>query len=105
MKSQTLKQVPKTQPKPDQKTCKFCSETDQDALEQHHIVPKRHGGSNKQENLVDLCASCHRKLESLYDKRFYQKVSEKEFECPYCGKQHDNHQIHKEHVMTCFEGV
>jgi 5-methylcytosine-specific restriction endonuclease McrA len=29
-------------------------------LEVHHITPRRHGGTNKPENLVTLCAACHR---------------------------------------------
>jgi len=84
--------------------CKFCNETDTDCLEQHHIVPRRHGGTNKEDNLVTLCASCHRKIESLYNKRFYEKIQETKdkFECPMCGRKDRNHQIHKEHVKGCF---
>jgi len=86
------------------KSCKFCEETDSAALEKHHIVPRRYNGSDKDENIVEVCASCHRKLESLYNQRFYQKIrSVDQFECPMCGKKHRNHQIHKEHVMGCFE--
>jgi 5-methylcytosine-specific restriction endonuclease McrA len=29
-------------------------------LEVHHIKPRNHGGGNQAENLVTLCASCHR---------------------------------------------
>lgn len=29
-------------------------------LEVHHRVPRQHGGSNKAENLITLCSSCHR---------------------------------------------
>jgi 5-methylcytosine-specific restriction endonuclease McrA len=29
-------------------------------LEVHHVVPRRQGGSNRAENLVTLCARCHR---------------------------------------------
>ncbi len=29
-------------------------------LEVHHLVPRNRGGSNKPENLVTLCAACHR---------------------------------------------
>ena len=31
-------------------------------LELHHIVPRSEGGENRPENLVTLCASCHRLL-------------------------------------------
>ncbi len=34
-------------------------------LEVHHIKPRNHGGGNLEENLVTLCASCHR----LYHER------------------------------------
>jgi len=54
--------------------CHFCDETE--ALDRHHIVPQRHGGSDDEENLVTVCPNCHRKLETLYDKRFYNEVME-----------------------------
>jgi len=53
--------------------CYFC-DGGADVLEQHHIVPRRHGGSDESENLVDLCPTCHQKLERLYDKRFYDEI-------------------------------
>jgi 5-methylcytosine-specific restriction endonuclease McrA len=34
-------------------------------LEVHHIVSRKHGGSNKAENLVTLCGSCHRLYHEL----------------------------------------
>lgn len=52
--------------------CYFCPETER--LEQHHIVPRRFGGSDNTENLVTVCPTCHSKLESLYNKRFYQQL-------------------------------
>jgi len=52
--------------------CKFCRETDR--LERHHIVPRRFDGSNDEENIVTVCPTCHSKLESLYDKRFYDAL-------------------------------
>jgi len=98
-----IQEISEIRPEIETESCKFCNEVDPDALEEHHIVPKRHGGSDKESNLVTLCASCHRKIESLYDKEFYQELAEDNFECPYCGKGHENHQNHKEHVMQCFE--
>lgn len=53
-------------------TCYFCTETER--IEQHHIVPKRFGGSDDQENFVNVCPTCHSKLEKLYNKRFYDKL-------------------------------
>lgn len=54
--------------------CFICSRGNPDILERHHIVPKRFGGSDEDVNLVDLCPSCHRALESLYDERFWTAV-------------------------------
>lgn len=53
--------------------CYLC-ERGSDVIETHHIVPKRFDGSDGEENLVDLCPTCHRKIESLYDKRFYDAL-------------------------------
>lgn len=56
--------------------CKFCGEAAKEALEEHHIVPRRLNGSDAKENLVTVCKNCHGKLESLYDNRFYEKIFE-----------------------------
>jgi len=56
------------------KSCYFCSENNGDMLEEHHVVPRRFGGSDADENLVTVCASCHNGLESLYDSRFYDEL-------------------------------
>ncbi|MCK9996906.1 MAG: HNH endonuclease, partial [Candidatus Krumholzibacteria bacterium] len=40
-------------------------------LEIHHIKPRSQGGSNQAENLVTLCASCHR----LWHERGGKKVA------------------------------
>lgn len=52
--------------------CLFCDE--EYALDRHHIVPQRYGGSDEEENLVTVCPTCHRKLETLYDTRFYESL-------------------------------
>jgi len=52
--------------------CYFCSETE--CLEEHHIVPKRYEGSDCDENLVQVCPTCHRKLERIYNERFYENL-------------------------------
>lgn len=57
------------------KSCYFCSETE--CLEEHHVVPRRYDGSDEDENLVKVCPTCHRKLESLYDKSFYERIGRK----------------------------
>jgi hypothetical protein len=43
-------------------------------MEQHHVLPRRFGGSDREENLVTLCGSCHRAVEDIYDKRFWTSV-------------------------------
>jgi len=54
--------------------CYFCDVTNPAAVEEHHIVPQRMNGSDEAENLVDLCGSCHNKIEDLYDERFYARL-------------------------------
>ena len=53
--------------------CYFCG-GGEGVLESHHIVPQRFGGSDAGENLVDLCPTCHERLERLYNKRFYRSL-------------------------------
>jgi replicative DNA helicase Mcm len=53
--------------------CYFCDE-DTDVLEEHHLVPRRKGGTDNDENLVQVCPTCHQKLEQLYDDRFYNAL-------------------------------
>lgn len=52
--------------------CYFCPTRHN--LHTHHIVPQRMNGSDRRENLVIVCERCHKKLESLYDKRFYERL-------------------------------
>lgn len=58
----------------DREDCYICGSGNADILERHHIVPCRHGGSDNAVNLVDLCPTCHRALETLYNKRFYRAL-------------------------------
>ena len=46
----------------DDYTCQICGSGLQ--LEVHHIVPRRCGGLNIEENLITLCVSCHRAIET-----------------------------------------
>lgn len=66
----------------DQKQCFICGDQRQNSLEQHHIVPQRFDGSDDDENLVTLCASCHAAIEKLYDRRFYDKLGVEKLEGP-----------------------
>lgn len=54
--------------------CYICGNKNRDVLEEHHIVPQRFGGSDDDENTVQLCSNCHTSLERLYDQRFYDKL-------------------------------
>jgi len=52
--------------------CYFCESTKN--IEEHHIVPQRFDGSDEPTNIVDLCHSCHWKLERLYNKEFWEVI-------------------------------
>lgn len=58
----------------DRSVCFFCGEGHAEALEEHHIVPRRLNGSDEPENRVWLCGSCHNKIEQLYDDEFYRRL-------------------------------
>ena len=53
-------------------SCHFCAR--QREIQAHHIVPQRFNGRDTRENLVGVCERCHKKLERLYDKRFYEQL-------------------------------
>lgn len=63
-------------------TCFICGQRKPNSIETHHIVPRRFGGSDSDENLVDLCASCHSALEKLYDDRFYEELGVRTHDAP-----------------------
>lgn len=51
--------------------CYFCEKTREEHeedrgrdLDVHHLIPKRKGGSNDVENLIPVCITCHKRLES-----------------------------------------
>lgn len=49
--------------------CHFCGAL---GTQEHHIVPQRFGGDDREGNIVEVCEPCHKKLEQLYDKSFYE---------------------------------
>jgi len=53
-------------------SCYFCRETE--CLQEHHLVPRRMGGTDEEENLLTLCPTCHRKVENKYSERFYEQI-------------------------------
>lgn len=75
----------------DDSGCYFCAR--QTDIEAHHIVPQRFNGSDSRENLVGVCERCHKKLERLYDKRFYEQLGitdeqgerHHHYPCAWCG--------------------
>lgn len=57
--------------------CFVCGDRRSNSLEDHHIVPRRYGGTDSPENIVTLCASCHSAIEKLYDERFYETLQQR----------------------------
>jgi hypothetical protein len=54
--------------------CFICDEDNPHVLEEHHIIPRRHGGADEPNNLVTLCANCHRAIEKLYDDDVFRQL-------------------------------
>ena len=48
------------------KMCRECGkmETDDERLTVHHVVPRRRGGADSEQNYILLCRSCHDDIES-----------------------------------------
>jgi len=42
--------------------CIFCGYDEFDALELHHLIPKKKGGKETKSNIITICANCHRKI-------------------------------------------
>lgn len=53
-------------------SCLFCDATDD--LEEHHVVPRKFGGTDDESNLITVCSSCHKKIERTWDRRFYEQL-------------------------------
>ncbi len=52
------------------KVCRSCGKSPEEngpALHVHHLLPFRYGGTNRPENLVALCDSCHHTIEAATD--------------------------------------
>lgn len=58
----------------DKRICQICGEQRPRAMETHHIIPRRYGGSDDVENLVTLCSSCHQAVESIYSNDRWESV-------------------------------
>lgn len=64
--------------------CQFCGITETLQREQqkrglhvHHKIPSSEGGSDNMENLITVCPSCHKQLESVTT-HIYKKLKRKE---------------------------
>jgi hypothetical protein len=60
--------------------CFICGAHRPNSIESHHVVPRRYGGSDAPENLVNLCSSCHSAIEKIYDDSFYDRLEVEETE-------------------------
>lgn len=58
--------------------CFICGDHRPNSIESHHVVPRRFGGSDAPENLVNLCSSCHSAIEKLYNDSFYERIGVEE---------------------------
>jgi len=66
--------------------CRFCGKTNEEHIEEtdrgldaHHIIPERDGGEDTMRNLVALCRSCHRTMESLHGQAMGEMADSGEF--------------------------
>lgn len=53
-------------------TCEVCGATSN--LEEHHLLPQRYNGPDKEWNLVTLCEDCHNDIEGVYDSEFFTQL-------------------------------
>lgn len=60
--------------------CEICGCDNGNVLEQHHKIPARFGGTDRDENLTTVCANCHTVLERLYNESFWERVGDLSFD-------------------------
>jgi len=60
--------------KRDNHTCQICNSSDK-KLEVHHIIPKRMGGRDIENNLVSVCKSCHKKIEIKRPRKLLNRIN------------------------------
>lgn len=65
--------------------CRFCGMSDEEHTEEnsagldvHHILPRKDGGEDSMGNLVALCRSCHRTMETLHGQAMAELDSDSE---------------------------
>lgn len=57
-----VKLIDKVATKKIDKECHFCGEDEYCVLDSHRIIPEEHGGKYYRNNVVTICACCHRKI-------------------------------------------
>ena len=57
--------------------CEICGNEDQRTIMTHHIVPKSFQGDNSEDNLMFLCANCHKIIHSELKERVKEWTLEK----------------------------
>jgi len=56
------------------KECQVCGHHFPKSMNCHHLIPRRYGGSDDDDNVVILCANCHTAIEQLYNRSFWEKA-------------------------------
>lgn len=56
--------------------CAFCG--DDRVVHHHHIIPRRFGGSDAEENLLSVCPTCHAIVERTWNDEFYDALGAKQ---------------------------
>lgn len=56
--------------------CEICGNDNPKTFEEHHVVPQRYGGSDRSENIVNLCSNCHAAVERIWDDDFYRRLEQ-----------------------------
>lgn len=56
------------------KECFICGIDNETVLQEHHLIPPRHGGAENLDNVYLLCANCHQAVEKMYDSNFYDEL-------------------------------
>jgi len=75
--------------------CRFCGISNDEhkdeyrrELSAHHIIPDRDGGPDHPDNLITVCESCHRTLESTHGKAMSQMKRQEDYSDDLKGVNH-----------------
>lgn len=75
--------------------CRFCGVTNEQheeeygrGLDVHHIIPEGDGGDDVPNNLVALCRSCHRTMESLHGQAMGELAKKEDYADDLAGVNH-----------------